>query len=131
MHTRLVIKGLDSSHPGTMTSLSIPIGDALTFPVLEGRRTRDRVADSERIYTLRIHELDSSAEPEFPNDVVLALKNKTARIEDLLELGTEAFIRFAVTVNHARSGYSRTFVKKFRLNEIRTGKFREDSIDIS
>lgn len=69
--------------------------------------------------------------PEFPDDVVLALNNKTARIEDLLELGTEAFIRFAVTVNYALSGYSRTFVNKFRLDEIRTGEFREDSVDIS
>ena len=129
LHARLVVRGLDESRPTSLGSLEIPVGDRSAFPVLDGRRTRERLGDSERIYTLRIHEVDTSPEPTFPLDVSLKLKDRTATIEDLLMLGTDAFIRFSVTANHGRSGFGRTYSEKYRLADINRGEFASDSIE--
>jgi hypothetical protein len=130
LNARLVVKGLDAKRPEVLTSLQIPFGTGTTFPVLEGRRTRERLADSERVYTLRIHELDASAEADLPPLLLPMLQHRTATIDDLLTLGSDAFIRFAVSVSHARSGYSRTYSKKFRLADMREGEFVPDSVEV-
>jgi len=130
LNARLVIEGLDKENPRDLTSLAIPFGVATTFPVLEGLDVRERVEDSERVYTLHIHDLDTTAEANFPPETLLSIQKGTALVEDLLTLGTDAFIRFAVSVSHARSGYGRTYFTKFRLSDMCDGEFLPDSVDV-
>src|SRR5258708_5548892 len=65
LHARLVVKGLDAKRPTVWSSLHIPVSGSSSFPLLDGRKRRERIGDSQRVYTLHIHELDVSAEPDF------------------------------------------------------------------
>ena len=130
LHARLVIRGLDEKRPEVFTAFAIPVGDAVPFPFLDGRRARERVEDSERVYTLRVHDLVDNAPKLMPAEVHVALQSRTQQLEELLTLGSDAFVRIAVTSSHARSGFRRTIATRARREEITEGEFVEDSVDV-
>jgi hypothetical protein len=130
LHARLVVRGLDDQRPHTYTSFAIPVGDALPFPFLDGLRTRGRVDDSERVYKLRLHDIVDQPPPLLPADVQAALDARTKPLEELLALGSDAFVRIAVTASHARTGFRRTIATRYRIDEIAEGAFMEDSVRV-
>ena len=130
LHVRLVIRGLDEERPTAHTAFAIPVGDVMPFPYLDGRKHRDRVGDSERVYVVRVHDLVDSPPHRLPEGVRAALNTRTQQLEGLFGLGTGAFVRIAVTASHARSGFRRTISLKARPGRTTEGEFVEDSVEV-
>jgi hypothetical protein len=65
-----------------------------------------------------------------PSEVRAGLQARIQPLETLLDLGTDAFIRLAVSASHSRSGFRRTISRKFRRGDITEGEFVGDSVEV-
>ena len=130
IHARLVVKGLDPLRPTTQTAISFPVGEPFPYPVLEARRRGAPFEDSERVYSLHIHELRGAALVRLPDPIRSRLEDRSITLEELLDMGSDAFIRLAVSACHSRSGFRRTYPCKFRMGDIEEGSFEDGSIQI-
>lgn len=130
LHARVVVCGLDPQRPHVQTSLRMPVGEVEPYPVLDARRHDIPPEDYERVYTLRVHEVQGAAVRRLPEDVRAGLEDRSLRLEHLLELGTDSFIRFAVSSSHARSGLRRTYSRKFRLADLAEGEFEQPGVTV-
>lgn len=116
INCRLVIRGLNPEHPTNSTSLYLPIGDGRPFPVLDPRRGR--------IFTAHLSDLQGGGFHRLPREVRNRLKSGHVSMEELLHLGTSAFLRLAVTSAHEMGGLRRTYTRKYGLSEIVQGPFK-------
>jgi len=130
VHARLVIRGLDKRRPESSVAFSIPVGEAAPFPYIDGRNGREQADDSGRVYRLRVQELVDLAPQRLPADVHARLRARAQRLEDLMALGSDAFVKIAVASSHARSGFRRTISWRARLANITEGEFAEDSVNL-
>jgi hypothetical protein len=130
LHARLVIRGLDSARPDVQSSIQVPVGEGDPFPTLDRRTKRGAMSDFERIYTLRIHDMKGPLMRRLPEEVRAALECRTVTLEQLLELGSDAFVRLAVTCSHSRSGYRRTYSLKFRIGDVAEGTFQKRGVGV-
>lgn len=112
---RLVIQGLNPERPSNFTSLRLPVADEHPFPVLEPR--------SGRIYTLRISELGGGGVMRLPPEAKRSLSSGGVELEDLLRLGSSAFLRLAISGAHELGGLRRTVNLRYGLDDIILGGF--------
>jgi hypothetical protein len=134
LQARLVVKGLPKGlKGGAVVDRSIPIavGEGNPFPTLDRRWKRHAtLGDFERTYVFRVPDNLGSLTPDLPEKTRDRVRDKTATVDELMELGTDRFVRFAVSCSHARSGYRRTYSRKFSLTDIEEGQFKRNSVRI-
>lgn len=85
----LHVRGLDSNRGWQITRI----------PVRNREFFRDQLG-----FRMRFHLIDAEGRHAFPAPVQDAIDRSTVRLEDLLELGQEAFIRVTITGQHPFSG---------------------------
>ena len=89
---RLYIQGLSDKSPKNFTSYYIPVSDQHPYPVIEPRKGR--------VYTLRIAELQGGGDWRLPIEVQKGIQGGNVTLDELLRLGSSAFLRIAVTAAH-------------------------------
>jgi hypothetical protein len=120
---RLVIRGLHRSRPDAYTAFRLRLADTHPFPVLE--------PGEGRIYTFKPIELEADGSATLPAHVRTGLETGDISLEELMGIGTDAFIRFAVSGSHEIGGLYRTSIRRFTTQDIVPGRFpREESVDI-
>jgi hypothetical protein len=131
LQARLVVKGLDPQRPDLYSSTPIEIGEGVPFPTLDRRSRRAIVEDFERTYVVSIPDNLGALDPYLPADVRQRVRNGEAGLDELLQLGKDAFVRLAVSCSHARSGYRRTYSTKFKIADIQEGQFKPNSVAVT
>jgi hypothetical protein len=120
---RLVIRGLHPSQPDGYTAFRLRLADTHPFPVLE--------PGEGRIYTFKPIELEADGTATLPGHIRTGLETGHISLEALMGLGTDAFVRFAVSGSHEIGGLYRTSIRRFTVDDMVPGWFpREDSVDI-
>lgn len=130
LQARLVLRGLDKERPEVQTSIYLPVGAETQFPVLTRRCKKHPPEDWERVYTFDIFHMRGNALNRLPEIANAKLGDRTITLHELLEVRPECFVRFAVVGTHARSGFRRTFSRKFVKGDITEGEFRTGSIKL-
>jgi hypothetical protein len=120
---RLVIQGLDESRPTAYTAFRLQLADAHPFPVLE--------PGEGRIYTFHLTELEADGRAHLPAHIRFLLDADDLLLEELMQLGTEAFLRFAVSGSHEVGGLYRTVIRRFTSDDVVSGSFQnQETVEI-
>ena len=112
---RVVIQGLNHDKPHNWTSFHVPVADDRPFPVIDAHELR--------IYGMGVADLGGGGLQRLPETIAVRIASRQITLEELLGLGSAAFIRFAFSGSHEVGGLRRTVSPRYGLADIVPGRF--------